>query len=187
MVAGFVISFALALLAYRLRWLTPPVTFLTSLLYTIPSLAAFLVLVPITGLGRLTIYIPLTTYTLLILFTNTLAGLTGVSDEIKDAARGSGMTPMQALWRVELPMALPTIIAGLRVAAVTIISLATLAGAVEPVGLGYLIFNALNNNNFNTQFVTAGALCVLLALAADAVLVLTQRLSTPWASARRGG
>jgi len=182
---GFVIAFVLALLAYRARWLAGPVTFVTSVLYTIPSLAAFLILVPITGLGRMTLYIPLTSYTLLILFTNTLAGLTGVPDEIKDAARGNGLTPMQSLWQVELPLAIPTIMAGVRVAVVTIVSLATIAAAVEPVGLGERIFDALNKGNFHTQFIAAGVLCVLLALVADGLLVLLQRVVTPWTRARR--
>lgn len=184
---GFAVSFVLALLAYRARWLAPPITFVTSVLYTVPSLAAFLILVPITGLDRLTVYIPLVTYTLLILFTNTLAGLSGVSAEVRDAAQGLGMTRTQSLLRVELPLAVPTIIAGIRVAAVTIVSLATIAAAVEPVGLGALIFDALNKGNFNTQFIAAGVLCVVLALVADALLVLFQRLITPWASSRRIG
>jgi osmoprotectant transport system permease protein len=184
---GFVISFALAVAAYRRRWLAPPVTFLTSLLYTIPSLAAFEILLPVTGINRVTVEIPLTTYTLLILFTNTLAGLTGVSPDIRDAAAGIGLTPRQSLLRVELPLAVPTIMAGLRVAAVTIISLATIAAAVLPQGLGKIIFDALNTGGFNTSFVGAGVLCVLLALVADAILAISQRLLTPWASSRRIG
>jgi osmoprotectant transport system permease protein len=185
-VVGFVISFGLALLAYRARWLTAPITFVASLLYTVPSLAAFYILVPVTGINTKTVEIALISYTLLILFTNTLAGLTGVSEEIKDAARGNGMTRTQSLWRVELPLAVPTIIAGLRVAAVTIISLVTVAGLIVPDGLGYVIFaQGLQNNNFSTALLAGGVLCILLALAADAVLAAVQRLVTPWASARR--
>ncbi|SHF53490.1 osmoprotectant transport system permease protein [Jatrophihabitans endophyticus] len=185
-VLGFVISFVLALLAYRARWLTAPLTFLTSLLYTIPSLAAFYILVPITGIKTTTVEIALVSYTLLILFTNTLAGLTGVSDEIKDAARGNGMTRNQSLLRVELPLAVPTIIAGLRVAAVTVISLVTVAGLIVPDGLGYVIYaQGLQNNNFRTALYAGGVLCILLALIADALLAGLQRLITPWASARR--
>jgi osmoprotectant transport system permease protein len=185
-VIGFAISFALALLAYQARWLTAPITFLSSLLYTIPSLAAFYILVPITGINTKTVEIALVSYTLLILFTNTLAGLTGVSEEIKDAARGNGMTRTQSLLRVELPLAMPTIIAGLRVAAVTIISLVTVAGLIVPDGLGYVIYaQGLQNNNFNTALIAGGVLCILLALAADVLLVGLQRLITPWAAARR--
>lgn len=183
---GFVISFALALIAYRQRWLTAPFTFMSSLLYTIPSLAAFYILVPITGINTLTVEIALVSYTLLILFTNTLAGFTGVSEEIKDAARGNGMTASQSLWRVELPLAMPTIIAGLRVAAVTIVSLVTVAGLIVPDGLGYVIYaQGIQNNNFHTAVIAGGVLCILLALAADALLVGAQRIVTPWAAARR--
>ncbi len=185
LVIGFAISFVLALAAHRRRWLAPPVTFVTSLLYTIPSLAAFEILVPITGLGSLTIEIPLISYTLLVLFTNTLAGLSGVSAEVRDAATGIGLTRRQMLTRVELPLALPTIVAGIRVATVTIISLATVAAYVGNEGLGQLIFDALHSNDFNTQFLGAGGLAILLALVADGFLVLTQRQLTPWATARR--
>ncbi len=186
-VIGFAISFVLALLAYRARWLAPPITFVTSVLYTIPSLATFFILVPVTGINDVTVEIALVSYTLLILFTNTLAGLSGVSEEVRDAARGIGLTNSQSLWRVELPLAVPTIVAGLRVATVTIISLATLAAAIVPEGLGKLILvDAVSNNNFNTELIAAGVLCVVLALFADALLAGVQRLITPWANARRG-
>ena len=136
LVVGFVIAFALALVAYRARWLAAPITFVASLLYTIPSLATFFILVPITGINWWTVEIALTSYTLLTLFTNTLAGLNGVSGDVRDAATGIGLTKSQLLWRVELPLAVPAIIAGVRVAAVTTISLATVAAAVVPAGLG---------------------------------------------------
>lgn len=184
---GFVIAFALAVLAHRAHWLTTPVTFVGSLLYTIPSLAAFEILVSITGINWLTVELALVSYTLLILFTNTLAGLAGISPEVLDAAHGIGLTPRQALIRVELPLALPTIIAGLRVAAVTIISLATVAAYIVPAGLGKPIFDALSSGGFHTQFIAAGVLCVLLALVADALFAGLQRVLTPWASARRSG
>jgi osmoprotectant transport system permease protein len=182
---GFVIGFALALAAYRARWLVPPITFVTSLLYTIPSLAAFEILVPITGINYTTVEIPLVSYTLLILFTNILAGLSGVSPEVRDAAAGIGLTPTQSLLRIELPLAVPTIIAGVRVAAVTIISLTTVAAYIVPAGLGKIIFDALGSGDFNTAFLGAGTLCVALALAADGLLAILQRLLTPWAAARR--
>ena len=183
---GFAIAFVLAVLAHRASWLALPVTFLGSLLYTVPSLAAFVILVPITGINNFTVELALVSYTLLILFTNTLAGLSGVSPDVLDAARGSGLTKTQILLRVELPLAVPTIVAGIRVAVVTIISLATVAGLLVPQGLGHPIYDALHKNNFNTEFIAAGVLCVLLALVADALLAGGQRVLTPWASARRG-
>ncbi len=182
---GFVIAFGLGILAHRYHFLITPTTFLTSLLYTIPSLAAFEILIPITGINWVTVEIALVSYTLLILFTNTLAGLSGVSPEIVDAARGTGLTDTQILWRVEMPLALPTIIAGLRIAVVTTISLATIAAFAVPSGLGKIIFDALGNNNFNTAFLAAGVLCIILALVADGLLAWLQRLLTPWASSRR--
>jgi osmoprotectant transport system permease protein len=183
-VIGFAISFVLAVLAHRARWLAGPVTFVGSLLYTIPSVAAFEILVSITGINDFTVEIALVSYTILILFTNTLAGLTGVSADVVDAARGNGLTKNQILLRVELPLALPTIFAGLRVAVVTIISLATVAALIVPEGLGKPIFDALGAGNFNTKFLGAGVLCVALALVADALFVLLQRLLTPWARRR---
>ncbi len=180
---GFVISFGLAVAAHRAHWLVPPVTFLTSLLYTIPSLAAFEILLPITGINWFTVEIALVSYSLLILFTNTLAGLSGVSADVIDAATGIGLTPMQRLIRVELPLALPTIIAGLRVAAVTMVSLATIAAYIVPAGLGKVIFDALSNGGFNTAFLAGGILCILLAFVADGVFAILQRLLTPWTAA----
>jgi osmoprotectant transport system permease protein len=182
---GFVISFALAVAAHRARWLAAPITFLGSLLYTIPSLAAFEILVSITGINDFTVELVLVSYTLLILFTNILAGLSGISSEVLDAAHGIGLTPRQALFQVELPLALPTIIAGLRVAVVTVISLATVAAFIVPEGLGKPIFDALGAGDFNTKFIAAGVLCILLALVADALFAVLQRVLTPWASSRR--
>jgi osmoprotectant transport system permease protein len=184
-VIGFAIAFVLAVLAHRARWMVAPVTFVGSLLYTIPSVAAFEILVTITGINDTTVEIALVSYTLLILFTNTLAGLSAVSAEVVDAARGAGLTDTQIMLRVELPLAVPTIIAGLRVAVVTIISLATVAALIVPEGLGKPIFDALGAGVFNTKFIASGVLCILLALFADALFVGLQRLLTPWASARR--
>jgi osmoprotectant transport system permease protein len=181
-VAGFIISTALALLAYRHRRLERPVLAVTAVLYTIPSLAMFELLEPIPGFGlsRTTAEVALVSYTLLILFRNTLTGLRDVPDEVRDAATGMGMSPRQMLWRVELPLALPAIIAGLRIATVTVIALATIAALVDDSGLGVPILTAINNDVFKTELISAGVLAVLLALAADALLVLVQRLLTPW-------
>jgi osmoprotectant transport system permease protein len=184
-VIGFAISFVLAVLAHRARWVVAPVTFVGSLLYTIPSVAAFEILVTVTGINDVTVEIALVSYTLLILFTNTLAGLSAVSPDVVDAARGTGLTDTQIMLRVELPLAVPTIIAGLRVAVVTIISLATVAALIVPEGLGKPIFDALGAGVFNTKFIASGVLCILLALLADALFVGVQRVLTPWASAGR--
>jgi osmoprotectant transport system permease protein len=177
---GFAIAFTAALVAYRLRWFETPFTLFTGFLYTIPSLALFQLLVPITGLTTTTVEIALVSYTLLIIFRNTLLGLRGVPDEVREAARGMGLTRSQTLWRVELPLALPAIVAGIRVATVTVISLATIAAFVVDQGLGAPIRDALQKN-FNTEFIAAGVLAVVLALVADAIIVGAQRLLTPWA------
>jgi osmoprotectant transport system permease protein len=183
---GFLISTALALIAYRRRWLEQPVIIVTSILYTIPSLALFELLVPIPGFGlsRTTAEVALVSYTLLIMFRNTLTGLKEVPPDVRDAARGMGMGPTQSLLRVELPLALPAIIAGIRIATVTVISLATIAAYVDNEGLGAPIFAAISNEVFKTELITAGAMAVALALVADGLLVLLQRTVTPWS---RGG
>lgn len=176
---GSAIAFALALAAHKRGWLATPVVVLTGILYTIPSLALFQLLVPITGLSRTTAEVALVSYTLLILFRNMLAGLSGVPAEVRDAAIGMGMTDRQLLWKVELPLALPAIVAGLRIATVTVISLATVAVFVVNEGLGAPIYSALQQT-FKTELIAAGALCVALALVADALLVLVQRALSPW-------
>lgn len=179
---GFLISTALALIAYRRRWLERPVLIVTSILYTIPSLALFELLEPIPGFGlsRTTAEVALVSYTLLIMFRNTLTGLREVPPEVRDAAAGMGMGPMQSLLRVEVPLALPAIIAGLRIATVTVISLATVASLIDNEGLGAPILAAISNEVFKTELIVAGAMAVGLALAADGLLVIAQRLLTPW-------
>ena len=174
---GFAISFALALVAYRRRWLIGPIVNVTAILYTVPSVAAFFLLLPVTGRGRTTALIALVGYTLLILFRNTMAGLDNVPEEAKDAGRGMGLTDRQLLWRVELPLAVPEIIAGLRVAVTTTVGLATLAFFAGAGGLGEQIFADIN---FKSNVVTAGGLCVLLAAALDIGLLLVQRAIPPW-------
>lgn len=187
-VIGFILSSALALLAYRRRWAERPVLIVTSVLYTIPSLALFELLEPLPGLGlsRTTAEVALVSYTLLIMFRNTLTGLREVPAEVRDAAAGMGMGPRQSLLRVELPLALPAIIAGLRIATVTVISLATVASLIDNEGLGAPILTAISNEVFKTELIAAGGLAVLLALAADGLLVLAQRALTPWARLGRG-
>jgi osmoprotectant transport system permease protein len=182
---GFLISTALAVIAYRRRWLERPVLIVTSILYTIPSLALFELLVPIPGFGlsRTTAEVALISYTLLIMFRNTLTGLREVPPDVRDAAAGMGMGPMRSLLRVEIPLAMPAIIAGLRIATVTVISLATVAALIDNEGLGAPILAAISNEVFKTELIVAGAMAVALALAADGLLVLLQRRLTPWVRA----
>ena len=181
---GFVIAFTAALLAYTLDWFETPFVIFAAFLYTIPSLAFFQLLVPITGLTVTSAEIALVSYTLLILFRNTLTGLREVPEDAQLAARAMGLTKGQILRRVELPLALPAIMAGIRIATVTTISLATVAAFIGVGGLGQPIFNAIQSG-FKTQFIAAGLLAVALALVADALLVLLQRLLAPWLRARR--
>jgi osmoprotectant transport system permease protein len=152
----------------------------TGVLYTIPSIAAFFLLLPITGRGFLTATVALVAYVLLIIFRNVLTGLDNVPDETKDAGRGMGLTDRQLLWRVELPLALPEIMAGLRIAITTTVGLATLAFFAGAGGLGEQIFADIN---FKSNVVTAGGLAVLLAAILDGVVLLLQRAITPWARA----
>ena len=180
---GFVIAFVAALIAYRYSRFELPFANLSALFYTIPSIAFFQIMVPITGIGRLSIEISLVSYTLLILFRNTLTGLKEVPDEAKEAAEGMGLTRRQSLVRIELPLAVPAIIAGVRVATVTTISLATIAAFITPLGLGAPIFSAIQTGA-NTEFVAASLLAIVLALVADLLIVLLQRVLTPWVRAR---
>jgi osmoprotectant transport system permease protein len=182
-VVGFVIAFACAMIARRLRIFERPFDLISALLYTIPSLALFQLLVPITGLSVTTVEVALVSYTLLILFRNIMVGLRAVPADVREAARGMGMSGRQILWRVELPLALPAIMAGIRIATVSTIALATVAAFVIPEGLGRPIFLALRQF-FNTELIVASALAVGLALAADALLVLLQRALTPWTRVR---
>jgi osmoprotectant transport system permease protein len=181
---GFAIAFTAALVAYTLDWFETPFAILAAFLYTIPSLAFFQLLVPITGLTVTSAEIALVSYTILILFRNTLTGLREVPEDARLAARAMGLTKGQILRRVELPLALPAIMAGIRIATVMTISLATVAAFIGVGGLGQPIFNAIQSG-FKTQFIAAGLLAVALALVADGLLVLLQRLLAPWLRARR--
>jgi osmoprotectant transport system permease protein len=176
---GFAIAFALALIARRQRWLIGPIVGLTGVLYTLPSLALFFLLLPITGRGTLTAVIALTAYTLQIIFRNIVIGLDNVPTEAKDAGLGMGLTDRQLLWRVELPLALPDIVAGLRIAATSTVGLATLAVFAGAGGLGSEIVSG-SNITFKTGVVAAGGLAILLALALDVILLTAQRLLSPW-------
>jgi osmoprotectant transport system permease protein len=180
-VIGFAISFGLAVLAHRRQWLTGPITGFTGFLYTIPSLAFFFLLQPLTGRGYTTAIIALTCYTLLIIFRNVITGLAGVPVEARDAARGMGLTDRQLLWRVELPLALPEILAGLRIATTTTVGLAALAFFAGAGGLGAELDA---DYEFKSNVVVGGGLAVLLAAALDVIILAVQRAVTPWQRAR---
>jgi osmoprotectant transport system permease protein len=180
---GFAIAFALVLLVRRKRWAVEGVLGVTGVLYTLPSLAVFFLLLPITGRGTTTAVIALTAYTLQIIFRNIVIGLDNVPVDAKDAGRGMGLTDRQLLWRVELPLALPDVIAGLRIATTSTVGLATLAVFAGAGGLGSEII-AGSNITFKTGVVAAGGLAVLLALALDVILLAVQWVLTPWRRVR---
>jgi len=176
---GFVVAFALALIAHRKHWLRPPLLAVTGVLYTIPSIAFFFLLLPLTGFGRDTAIIVLAAYTLQIIYRNTMVGLAKVPASVKDAARGMGLTDRQILWRVEIPLATPEIIAGLRIATVSTVAIATLAVFIQAGGLGTQIYGS-GNLTFPTVVIIAGAIGMLMAFAFDLMLLGVQRLTTPW-------
>jgi osmoprotectant transport system permease protein len=182
---GLLIALPLAVAVHRWRRLTTPVFAVTGIVYTIPSLALFALFVPVTGLSRTTAEIALVGYTLLILVRNTVTGLAGVSPEVREAAQGMGFGPVRQLLRVEMPLAVPAIIAGVRIAAVTTIGLVTVTALIGQGGLGQFILDGLNRQ-FKTPLVVGAVLSVVLAVTADLLLLLLQRLATPW-SRRAGG
>ena len=176
---GMLIALPLALIARRWHWFEAPVLSVTGILYTIPSIALLALLVPWTGLTRTTAEIALVSYTLLILIRNTVAGLAGVPADVREAAEGMGYTATRQFARVEVPLALPVIMAGLRIATVSTVALATIGSIVSYGGLGNLLLSAVGNQ-FKAQIFAASVLCVLLAVALDLVLVVAQRVLTPW-------
>ncbi|MGQ0615723.1 MAG: ABC transporter permease [Acidimicrobiia bacterium] len=179
---GLAIALPLGIAAARWRWLYPPSLAVTGVLYTVPSLAAFALLIPVTGLSRTTALIPLTGYTLLILLRNVVEGLDGVPAEVRDAADGMGYGRLRRLLRVELPLALPAIVAGVRVATVTTIGLAAVAGLLAIPSLGNLIYVG-QNRPIRTAITVGIALSVALAVVVDVALLAAQRLLSPWATA----
>ena len=182
---GLAISFGLALLIRRRPRAYAPITAGSGILYTIPSLALFALLVPITGLTLLTAEIALVSYTLLILVRNIVAGLEGVPADVREAADAMGYTSWGRLWRVELPLAVPVIVAGLRIATVSTIGLVTVSALIGQGGYGRLIEDGLRRF-FPTMYLTGAVLSVLMAILADALFVALQRRATPWARARAG-
>jgi osmoprotectant transport system permease protein len=183
---GFVLSMALALVILRFRITFAPINAITGVLYAIPSLALFVLLVPITGLTTLTAEIALVSYTLQIIVRSIVAGVDGVSPAVRDAATGMGYTRGQQLWRVEMPLALPVIMSGVRIATVTTVGLVPIAGLLgsDQGGLGQLIFDGLNRF-FNTPLLVGALFTVLLAVVLDVALVQLEHVLTPWARKTR--
>lgn len=183
---GLVVSLPLALVAVQRRWLLAPVLGIAGFLYTIPSLALLAFLVPITGINRTTALIPLVSYTLLILIRNIVDGLDAVPDHVREAADGMGYTPRMRRWRVELPLALPAIISGVRIATVTTVGLVTVTAIIGLDSFGQLIIRGLGRTlgGFRTQIMVGVIGSVALAVVADLLLALFQRVVTPWTRRR---
>jgi len=179
------ISLPMGVLSARYRKVYPPVTFITGVLYSVPSLAMFAILVAAgISIGPTPVIIALVAYSLLILIRNTVAGLDAVPPETIDAARGMGLTDRQILFRVELPLALPIIVAGIRIAIVTIIGIATIGAYINGGGLGKLIFDGINRQ-FPTMIIAGAVLATALAIVADLLLLALERYLRPWARARK--
>ena len=184
-VAGLLLALLLAVVSHRRNWLVPVFIGGTGVLYTIPSIALFLLLLPITGRGTVTAVIGLTLYNLQIIYRNAVVGLSNVPGSSRDAGRGMGMTGRQLLWKVEMPLAVPEIIAGVRIATVSTVAIATLAIFAGAGGLGEVIYNdGVQNDLFKTNILFASLLVVLMAIAFDALLILAQRFLSPWRKVR---
>jgi len=183
---GFGIAITLVLTAIILRWRSAygPITGITGLMYSIPSVALFAFFVPITGITILTAEIALVSYTLLILIRNTIAGLDGVPNDVREAATGMGYTRRRLLFEIELPLALPVIITGIRIATVTVIGLVTISSLIGLGGLGQFILQGLTTFSSpigTTKIFLGTGLSIVLAIVIDVGLVLVERLVTPWA------
>ncbi|WP_228372958.1 ABC transporter permease [Demequina subtropica] len=183
MLIAIALALPMAMLARRSPRLSGPILGLTGVLYTVPSFALFALLAPFTGIGRTTVLIGLVAYALLVLVRNTLVGLQGVDPDVVDAARGLGYSPTRLLLTVELPNALPSIVAGLRIATVSTVALVTVGVVVGYGGLGQLMFRGMQSN-YRAQIATSALLCLALALVLDLLLVLAARWAMPWARSR---
>jgi osmoprotectant transport system permease protein len=179
LVLGIIIALPLALVARRLPRLQGSILGTATMIYTIPSIALFPLLVPFTGISDKAVIIGLALYALTILVRSMLAGLTGVPEEVRESARGLGYGRTRLLVRVELPLALPVIMAGLRVATVSTVALTTVGALVSYGGLGNLIQDGVQND-FKAEILAASVLCVVLAVVLDAIIVAVQWLVTPW-------
>ncbi|MEV4243780.1 ABC transporter permease [Streptosporangium canum] len=183
-VIGLLIALPLGLAGVRWRWLYQPTVGVMNVIYSLPSLAVFIVLIPVTGLAtRTTVMVPLTFYAMAVLIPAVVDGLTSVPDHVRQSAVAMGFTPLRRLLQVELPIAVPVVLAGLRVAAVSSISLVSVGALVGRGGLGYLFIDGWQRQ-FYTPIVVGIVLVVVLAAIADLLLVLAQRLLTPWSRAR---
>lgn len=182
---GFLLAMLLSLVGIRFRRLYAPITSVAGILYTIPSLALFAFFVPITGLSTTTAEIGLVSYTLLILIRNITAGLAAIPASVREAARGLGYRQPRLFWEVELPLAVPSIIAGLRIATVTVIGLVTVTSVITLGGLGLFILDGLRRD-FLTPLLVGTVLTILLAVALDAALLLAERWLTPATQSNRG-
>jgi osmoprotectant transport system permease protein len=176
---GFVIAFALSLAIRKTPLLYAPVTWVTGVLYSIPSLALFSLLIPFTGLSITTAEIGLVSYTLLILVRNIVSGFRSVPPDVRESAIGMGYSDWQMLWRIELPLASAIIIAGVRVALVTTIGLVTVTAVIGQGGLGALIMQGIQQF-FATPLLIGALLSIMLAVVLDGALVMLQRRVTPW-------
>ncbi|MEA2900666.1 MAG: osmoprotectant transport system permease protein [Actinomycetota bacterium] len=183
---GLVVASVLAAIALRYRWTTGPITTFTAFVYTIPSVALFGLLVPYTGVSRTTAVIPLVGYTLLVLVTSILTGFRSVPPSVRDAAEGMGLSPARRVFTVELPLAVPYIVTGIRVATVTTVGLVTVAAIVGEGGLGRLILDGLRRT-FWTPMTVGASLSIILALVLDLSLWGLGRALTPWTRRRRAG
>ncbi|MER8155068.1 ABC transporter permease [Streptomyces sp. NPDC094472] len=183
---GLLVAFPLALLARRWRVVSGPVLGLTTILYTVPSLAMFSLLLPVFGVSVAVVITGLVLYSLTILVRNIMAGLASVPEEAREAARGMGYGPLRLLFGVELPLALPALMAGLRITTVSTVSLTTVGAIIGYGGLGNLIYEGMRSF-FKAEVLTASVLCVALAVVADLLLLALQRLLTPWARKSRKG
>ena len=181
---GFVVAMVLSLLALRVRWTYGPITWITGLLYTIPSLALFSFLLPITGFTTTTAEIGLVSYTLLILVRNIVAGIDGVPDSVREAADAMGYRPWRRFLEVDLRLATPAIVAGLRIASVTTVGLVTITALIGQGGLGYFINDGINRR-FSTPIVLGAGLSVAVAVSLDVMFLGLQRVLTPWSRAAR--
>ncbi len=177
------VSIPLAVLAYWFRRLTGPILAFTGVLYTVPSLALFALLAPFVGVGQATVLIGLVTYALLVIVRNTVAGLSQVPDAVRDAARGMGYGRFGQLWRIDLPLALPGILTGVRLATVSSVALVTVGVIVGHGGLGEFLTIGFRAG-YKAEVMTATIIIFLLGLALDLVLAAFGRLLTPWARGR---
>ncbi|MEU4791531.1 ABC transporter permease [Micromonospora tulbaghiae] len=183
-VIAALVALPLAVLAYWFRSLSAPILAVTGVLYTVPSLALFAFLAPYLGIGAITVLTVVALYALLVIVRNALAGLTQVPPEVREAAEGMGYGRWGRLLRIELPLALPGILTGVRLATVSTVALVTVGVVVGRGGLGQLIFAGFQNNFYKAQIMTGTVLCVLLALVLDLVLAGVGRLLTPWLRGR---